>query len=508
MAHQRHGMIGAICRWHAVLPHVRCRRLPEGQFAIRAADLDHDRNFVDGRGAVSGVVHEARVIRVGNGLDGEQEVIDVDAMYRPFVLLGIVRSHEVFAAWNERQFGRGIDAHRDIQKDSAPELFDYTGGMKLDTFALERLQSIWENRVTWNVSESGVHPLRVADLVDTTSLRDALMDHELGYPQTNGSGELRDLIAAIYPGATREHVQVTNGGSEANFVVMMRLVKPGDEIVFLTPNYLQVSGLARGLGANVRPWHMRESGSGESARWIADPNELNQLVTSKTRAIVICNPNNPTGARIDGAILRAICQHASRAGAWVIGDEIYRGAERVASDTPSVWDQGYERTIVTSGLSKAYGLPGLRIGWVVGPPELIADLWAIHDYTTIAPGGISDRLARIALAPERRTALLARTRGIIRANYPLVQQWLDKQDGLSHIAPEAGAIVFVRHDHPYPSSELAERLRQERGVLVVPGDYCGMNGYLRIGFGSDPEYLTSALTQIGECLASVGLNAR
>jgi aspartate/methionine/tyrosine aminotransferase len=398
--------------------------------------------------------------------------------------------------------------HRDANEDNAPELFDYTGGMKLETFALERFQSVWENRVTWNVSESGVHPLRVADLVDTTALRDGLMEHELGYPQTNGTGELRDLIAAIYPGATREHVQVTNGGSEANFVVMTRLVQPGDEIVFMTPNYLQVSGLARALGATVRPWPLQEIGSGESARWAADTNLLNQLVTSSTRAIVLCNPNNPTGARIDSAVLQAVCEHAARVGAWVVGDEIYRGAERVADDTPSVWDQGYERTIVTSGLSKAYGLPGLRVGWVVGPPELINQLWAIHDYTTIAPGGLSDRLARIALTPERRTALLARTRGIIRSNYPLVTRWLEKQDGLSHIAPEAGAILFARHEHPYRSSELAERLREERGVLVVPGDYCGMNGYLRIGFGSDPEYLAAALTQIGEFLASVGLNAR
>lgn len=380
--------------------------------------------------------------------------------------------------------------------------------MKLDTFALERFQSLWENRVRWNVSESGVHPLRVSDLVDTASLRDALMEHELGYPQTNGTEALRDLIAAIYPGATREHIQVTNGGSEANFLVVTRLVQPGDEIVFMTPNYLQVSGLARALGATVRPWPLQESGSGGSERWATDLDALGRLVTSHTRAIVLCNPNNPTGARIDAEILHGICEHAARVGAWVIADEIYRGAERVADDTPSIWDQGYERTIVTSGLSKAYGLPGLRVGWVVAPPELIEDLWAIHDYTTIAPGGISDRLARIALTPERRSGLLARTRSIIRANYAIVQRWIGQQDGLSHIAPEAGAIVFVRHDHPYQSSDLAERLREERGVLVVPGDYCDMNGYLRIGFGSDPEYLAAALTQIGEFLASVSLNAR
>ena len=109
-------------------------------------------------------------------------------------------------------------------------------------------------------------------------------------------------------------------------------------------------------------------------------------------------------------------------------DEIYRGAEREADDTPTVWGR-YERAIVSSGLSKAYGLPGLRIGWVVAPPALIADLWSIHDYTTIAPGGINDRLARIALEPARRATLLARTRGIIRANYPLVRRWIERQDG-------------------------------------------------------------------------------
>lgn len=378
--------------------------------------------------------------------------------------------------------------------------------MKLETFALERFQSIWEHRVAWNVSESGVHPLRVSELVDTPALHDALLEQHLGYPQTNGTAELREAIAGMYPGATVDHVEVTNGGSEANCVLLMRLVEPGDEIVFLTPNYMQASGLARALGATVRPWRLRETGEGAQARWAPDLHELTELVTPKTRAILLCNPNNPTGARLDAATLDDICRVASTVGAWVLDDEIYRGAERDADDTPTVWGR-YERAIVSSGLSKAYGLPGLRIGWVVAPPALVDDLWAIHDYTTIAPGGINDRLARIALEPARRAALLARTRGIIRSNYPLVRRWIERQEGLSHIAPDAGAIVFVRHTHPFRSSELTDRLRDERSVLVVPGDYCGMDGYLRIGFGSDPEYLASALSLIGEFLSSIGAHA-
>lgn len=375
--------------------------------------------------------------------------------------------------------------------------------MQFEPFALERFQSIWENQVAWNVAESGVHPVRVSELADTQALRDAVLEQELGYPQTNGTVALRELVAAMYADATTDHVQVTNGGSEANCILLMRLLEPGDEIVVMSPNYLQIPGLARALGATVTPWRAAERKGAEHSGYRWDLEQLQTLITPKTRAICLCNPNNPTGARLDDATLDGVCRIASAFGAWVIDDEIYRGAERVADDTATVWDCGYERAVVTSGLSKAYGLPGLRIGWIVGPPDLIADLWGVHDYTTIAPGAVNDRLARIALEPSRREKLVARTRMIIRANYPIVKRWIDKQEGLSHVPPEAGAIVLVRHTHPFRSSELTERLRAERGVLVVPGDHFDMDGHLRIGFGTDPRHLESALTLVGEFLASV-----
>jgi aspartate/methionine/tyrosine aminotransferase len=381
--------------------------------------------------------------------------------------------------------------------------------MQFEPFALERFQSIWENRVAWNIAESGVHPLRVSELADTEAFREAVLEQELGYPQTNGTVALREAIRAMYPSATLDHVQVTNGGSEANCVVLMRLIEPGDEIVFMSPNYMQIAGLARTLGATVKLWRaVQETPVTEDAKYTWALDQLTQLVTPRTRAICLCNPNNPTGARLDDVALDAICQIASTVGAWVIDDEIYRGAERLADDTATVWDCGYERAVVTSGLSKAYGLPGLRIGWIVAPPELVSDLWGVHDYTSIAPGAINDRLAQIALAPAQRAKLLARTRMIIRTNYPLVKRWVDSYEGLSHVPPEAGAIVLVRHTHPLGSSELAERLRKERSVLVVPGDHFDMGGHLRIGFGSDPRYLESALTLMGEFLHSLPAGAR
>lgn len=367
--------------------------------------------------------------------------------------------------------------------------------MRFEPFAMERLQSIWEHQVAWNVSESGVQPLRLEELALTDADRHELMRQPLAYTQTNGTIQLRGLIASMYPGAGAGHVEVTNGGSEANCITLMHLVQPGDEVVLMTPNYMQAPGLLKALGASIVPWPLRSDGG----RWAPDLAALGSLVTPRTKAIFICNPNNPTGSRLTAAELDAIGAVASVAGAWVIADEIYRGAELDAVETPTMWGRA-DRVIVTSGLSKAYGLPGLRIGWIAGPPGVVDELWGVHDYTTIAPGALSDLLARVALSPEGRERLLARTRGIIRANYPVVASWIAKHGGLSHVAPEAGAIVYVKYDHPINSTQLVERLRVEQSVLVVPGDHFAMDGYLRIGFGSDPDHLRGSLQRIGELM--------
>ena len=377
--------------------------------------------------------------------------------------------------------------------------------MKLEPFALERLQSTWEHRVAWNIAESGVHPLRLDELAARQQDRDALLEQHLAYVQTNGTVELREAVAALYDGAAASHVQITTGGSEANWISLWHLIEPGDEVVLMTPNYPQASGIARALGATVRAWPLLriEGGGGVAAAWRPDLDLLSSLVTPRTRVIVICTPNNPTGARLRGEDLDAICAAAARTGAWVVSDEIYRGAELDGAETPSAWGR-YERVLVTSGLSKAYGLPGLRIGWVVGPSETMDALWGVHDYTTIAPGALSDRAARIALGPERRDWILARTRGIIATNYAIVRRWVERRPGtLWHAAPDAGAIAFVKYSHQIGSTALVERLREERSVLVVPGDHFEMDGYLRVGFGGDPLALTRALDHIGEVLDTV-----
>lgn len=366
--------------------------------------------------------------------------------------------------------------------------------MRLEPFALERFQSIWEHQVAWNLSESGVEPLRLEELALAAEDREALMRQPLAYTQTNGTQELRRLIADLYAGAGTHHIQVTNGGSEANFITLLHLVEPGDEIVMMTPNYMQAPAIATALEAEVRDWPLRSPGP--SSRWEPDFAALEALVSPRTKVIFICTPNNPTGCRLTADELDRLGAIASRVGAWVISDEIYRGAELDAVESAGMWGRS-DHVIITCGLSKAYGLPGLRIGWVAAPPKVVEALWAVHDYTTIAPGALNDRLARIALSPPGRERLLARTRGIIRANYPILRSWLEKRKQFSHVPPEAGAIAFVKYGHPINSTDLVERLRTEQSVLVVPGDHFAMDGHLRVGFGSHPEHLVGALDRIG-----------
>jgi len=380
-------------------------------------------------------------------------------------------------------------------------MIEYTSPMRIPQFAMERMQSTWEHQVDYNLSESGVHPMRVEELIEDPIERAGVLGQELVYPQSNGTQELRERVATMYPGATADHIEVTNGGSEANFVTMWHLVEQGDEVVSMVPNYGQTLGLAEGFGGVLKPWPLRLSADGR--RWHVDLDDLRTLVTNKTRVIILCNPNNPTGARIPAADLDGICQIAGRVGAWVLSDEIYRGAELDGVETPSVWGR-YERVIVTSGLSKAYGLPGLRIGWIASTPELVATTWSYHDYTTIGPGTLSDRFARIALQPAMRAKILARTRRILHANLPVITDWLDAhRDRFSYALPEAGAIVYVRYHDAINSTELVDRLRIEKSVLIVPGDHFGMDGYLRIGFGSETRYLRDGLDRLADLLRSL-----
>lgn len=369
--------------------------------------------------------------------------------------------------------------------------------MELKPFEMERWQSLHEHEVAHNLSESGVHPFTLGELVELTGIEPGAL--RLGYTQTNGTALLRERIAALYPGAGPENVLVTTGGAEANFLALWARLEPGDRVPIVLPTYGQTPGLAPAFGADVVPVPLEASRG-----WQPEPGAVERAAGRDGSLIVVTHPNNPTGAVLDEEAMEEVTRAAERSGAWILSDEVYAGAEAEGGRTPSFWGT-HHRVLVTGSLSKAYGLPGLRLGWLVGPEQEVERLWGFKDYTTIAPAALSDRLAAAALEPAALERVLERTRRIVRRNRGMMQEWIASSDGLlSWRPPDAGAIGFVRYRAEIGSSELAERLRVEDDVLVVPGDQFGLDGYLRIGFGIEPGPLEEALGRVLERIRRAG----
>lgn len=368
--------------------------------------------------------------------------------------------------------------------------------MRIEPFELERSQCLWEHVVEINLAESGVHPMTLGELISEDQVA-SFRATRLGYSQTNGTIELRDRISALYLGATRDHVLVTHGTCEANFLSVWSLIEPGDEVVLMLPNYLQIAGLARAFGAVVRPFHLRF----ENGVWSPDLDGLQGALSPRTRLVAVCNPNNPTGAVLSQAEMQAIAEAARSAGAWLLADEVYQGAERNGVTTPSFWGM-YDKVLITNGLSKAYGAPGLRIGWIAGPAEKIASLWGYHDYSAITVSTLSDLLARAVLA--RRDEVLGRTRRILRENFPILEDWMARHTKWFTLPPTAaGAMGYPRYNLPVNSTDLTTRLRERKSVLIVPGDHFGMDHYLRINYGAPREHLIMGLDRLAEVMAEM-----
>jgi aspartate/methionine/tyrosine aminotransferase len=367
-------------------------------------------------------------------------------------------------------------------------------------FALERFMSRFEQDVGINLSESGVHPVTLGELLALggTAFED-LASLSLDYPHVEGIPRLREHIAGLYPGASPADVLVTVGAIEANLIATRTLVGPGDGIAVMVPNYLQVWGLARNEGADLRTFRLHPEED-----WTLDVDELEAVVTPQTRLIAVCNPNNPTGRVLTPSEMEAVVAAADRVGAWILADEVYRGAERATDEETPTFFGRYDRVIAVGSMSKAYGLPGLRVGWAVTDPALVDEIWARHEYTTISATMLANHLAALALDSSVRPRLLERTRGFIRRGFPILERWLQHHAGLLEArSPDAAAIAFVRYHRRIESAELAGMIRDRAGVLVVPGVHFGEDHHLRVSYGLPEDQLTAGLEGIGRVLEEI-----
>jgi aspartate/methionine/tyrosine aminotransferase len=370
---------------------------------------------------------------------------------------------------------------------------------------MERMMSKLEFEVDYNLSESGVHPVILSELLDNDPVRiEELLATELNYAHANGTPGLRENISALYIGARPENVLVTVGAIEANYLAIRTLLSAGDEIVIMMPNYMQIWGIAKNHGLNVKTFNLREDKG-----WAPDLEELESVVTKDTKMIAVCNPNNPTGRILADLEMKWIIDIADKVGAWILADEVYTGAERETDvETPSFYGR-YERVLAIGSMSKAYGLPGLRTGWAAGPQETLDEMWARHEYLTLSASMLSNKLTELALSKEVRPRLIARTRKFIRDGYPVLKEWMDSQTGVFSLTPpEAAAIAFVKYDLDVNSTEFVESLQKEKSVLIVPGDHFGLDHHVRISFGLPHAYLKAALERIEELIGELTENAR
>lgn len=365
--------------------------------------------------------------------------------------------------------------------------------MKVERFEMERMQSTWEHVVDYDMSESGVHPVCMNDLIDMGLDLEKLKSIPIGYSQSNGTIPLREAIAKHYPGASIDHIEVTNGSSEANYLLAKVLAEKGDDVLIELPNYMQLYGVPKSFGANVKTFALDPDNN-----WEPNWEEFDAAISDNTKFIYVSNPNNPTGTVLSDSAMQRIVDALDKHDVYLISDEVYQGAEISGNMSKSFWGMS-DRVFIVSGLSKAYGIPGLRIGWIIGDPKIVAECWEQHDYITIAPNILSDAMAVVAVKPENRLKLYSRTKTIIEDNLKIFREWVDGFDGFfEYDEPKAGAIAFVKYNHSIGSLELANRLRVNKSVLIVPGEHFGMENYLRIALGSPAEKFVPALARIKE----------
>jgi len=362
--------------------------------------------------------------------------------------------------------------------------------MNFEIFELERNQSLFENEVDYNLSESGVHPLKLSEIL-TRDEQDELLNTNLFYGYTNGTPQLRQRVADVYGSSiTIKNVLITSGSAEANFLAVMTQLEPGDEIVYMVPNYLQIYHLARSFGIKVINLPIRQD-----LGWQWDLDELRSVITPKTKMIAVCNPNNPTGALMSDDVMDGVIEIAQEADCWLLSDEVYRGAELDGVECRS-FAGATDKTIVNAGLSKAYSLPGLRLGWSVGSEEYINRAWSFHDFTVINVAYLSDWVASRILEYDRRKKILNRTKDHLNHNLNMLCDWAEHVPALTITRPKAAAITFAKMNIPMSSEEFVFTLRDNYSVLLTAGKWHGMEGFVRFGYGTPADYVQSGLDRI------------
>jgi len=357
--------------------------------------------------------------------------------------------------------------------------------LKIDPFRLER----WlQEKAEIDLAGAGVALLQLREVIPQTP-----GDAEMSYGKTCGSDSLRAQVAEWYK-VGPENVLITSGTSEANLLVNLALLEQGDEYFTEAPQYEQTTGVARMLGAKVKPFHLVEEKG-----WTPDIKDLKAKLNRRTKIIFLDNPNNPTGAVMTEGEMQELCEAADRVGAYVHCDNALRGSE--ADGKPAPTPEFYEKGITTGSISKL-GATSPRIGWIIADKEIIDRCWMMKDYTTLSHCGLGEMFAERLLT--NRARYIRRNQLIRQANMETWNAWTKANSDLVTCAtPAAGFTIFPRYKNRLGSSKFAERLLKEERVKVTPGDHFGVERHLRINIGTKGETFAQGLEHLGRFMRRI-----
>jgi len=373
--------------------------------------------------------------------------------------------------------------------------------MEIKPFGVEMWMNEFETKCELNLAETCVDSITLAELLDMAGKRESVLDEllpmRLGYGDIEGSPRLRDAIASLYLKQARENVLVCHGTIGANALVHQALVSKGDHVIAVVPTYQQHYSIPESIGAEVALLHLRQEHN-----YLPDLAALKAILRPTTKLIAINNPNNPTGALMDRAMLAEIASLARSVGAWILCDEVYRGTDQSGDGYTASMADLYEKGISTAGMSKAYSLAGLRLGWIVAPREVLEAAMIHRDYNTISVGRIDDYLAALAL--ENRDKILARAHRITRDNLAILAQWMEGEKRMRWVKPKSGTTALLTYDLPMSSRDFCLGLLEEEGVMLCPGSAFDLEGTVRMGYACPTDVLEQGLARMSRFLARKG----
>jgi aspartate/methionine/tyrosine aminotransferase len=351
--------------------------------------------------------------------------------------------------------------------------------MRLAPFRIEQYYAAHEFTASHMLSSSDAETVALSDLLALEPDAEVrLLGQRLGYTEPRGAPELRSAIAAIYESLDAEDVVVVAAAEEGIFTAYHALLQPGDHVVVETPCYESALELARSAGAEVTEWH-RSFADG----WVHDLAALKQALRPDTRIVYVNTPHNPTGTSMPRLVLDRVVELCAERDSWLFCDEVYRELEHEPADRLPAAADLYERALSLGSMSKAYGLPGLRLGWLASRDRTaLARIVDLKHYTTICSSAPSELLSALAL--RHHSALAERNRKIVRDNLQLLDDFFDRRaDSFSWVRPTASPIGFPRLLDGDDASGFCARLLADTGVLLLPGNVYDEPGHVRFGYG-------------------------